>query len=118
MSENTSQQIDDDFPSCITSLPEVDINFQGVRGWLAQGEGTQIVFFDIAPSGDVPPHAHGEQWGIVVNGELEFTIAGETRTYRKGDSYYIPAGVIHSARFPVHCQVIDFFPDPDRHKAK
>ncbi len=106
------------FPECITSLPEVETNFTGVQGWLAQGETTQTVFFDIEAAGDVPPHAHGEQWGIVVEGEIEFTIAGETRTYGKGDSYHIPAGVIHSARFPTRCFVIDFFPDPDRHKVK
>jgi len=110
--------MNDTFPACITSLPEVDTGFNGVQGWLAQGATTQTVFFDIQPAGDVPPHAHGEQWGIVVDGELEFTIGGVTRTYRKGDSYHIPAGVVHSARFPAHCRVIDFFPDPDRHKAK
>ena len=106
------------FPSCITSLPEVDAGFNGVRGWVAQGNTTQIVFFDIEAAGNVPPHAHGEQWGIVVDGELEFTIDGVTRVYRKGDSYHIPAGVVHSARFPTPCRVIDFFPDPDRHKIK
>jgi quercetin dioxygenase-like cupin family protein len=106
------------FPECITSLPEVETNFSGVRGWLAQGETTQTVFFQIEAAGDVPPHSHGEQWGIVVDGELEFTIGGESRIYRKGDSYHIPAGVVHSARFPTSCHVIDFFPDPDRHKVK
>jgi len=110
--------MDEMFPRCITSLPEVDTTFAGVRGWVAQGATTQTVFFDIQPAGDVPPHSHGEQWGIVVEGELEFTIDGVTRLYRKGDSYHIPAGVVHSARIPTRCRVIDFFPDPDRHKIK
>src|SRR5437667_142849 len=61
--------MDELFPACITSLPEVDVSFSGVRGWLAQGATTQVVFFDIEASVDVPPHSHGEQWGIVVNGE-------------------------------------------------
>ena len=106
------------FPACITSLPEVDTNFNGVRGWVAQGATTQTVFFDIEATGDVPTHSPGEQWGLVVDGEIEFTIGGETGVYGKGDTYHIPAGVVHSARFLSRCRVIDFFSDPDRHKVK
>lgn len=108
----------DEFPSCITALPEVDTNFTGVQGWLAQGAGTQVVFFDIEAGGVVPAHSHGEQWGIVVDGEIEFTIGGETSVYRKGDAYHIPAGTEHSAKFRTRFRCIDFFPDPARHKAK
>lgn len=107
-----------EFPACIMSLPEADTNFDGVRGWIAQGGQTQVVFFDIEAGGVVPPHSHGEQWGIVVDGEIEFTIGGETKVYRKGDTYHIPAGVEHSAKFRTHFRCIDFFPDPARHKAK
>lgn len=110
--------MDDLFPACITSLPEVDTPFNGVRAWLAQGATTQTVFFDIEATGDVPAHSHGEQWGIIVDGEIEFTIGGQTRVYGKGDCYHIPAGVVHSAKFLSRCRVIDFFPDPDRHKVK
>lgn len=33
------------YPEPITSLPEADIPFEGVRGWLSQGPDHQVVFF-------------------------------------------------------------------------
>jgi len=107
-----------DWPELIKSLPEADIPFDGVRGWLLQGQNCQQVFFDIEPIGSVPPHSHGAQWGIMVDGEMKLTIGGETRPIRTGESYYIPAGVQHSATFLSHCRVIDFFEDADRYQIR
>lgn len=76
---------------------------------------------DISPVGEVPPHSHGAQWGVVVEGEMMLIPlcgTGETRSYRKGEAYFIPAGAVHSARFNSRVFVIDFFADPDRYKAK
>ena len=109
---------EDKFPDMITSMPEADIPMPGVRGWISQAQDHQAIFFDIDPVGEVPPHSHGEQWGIVVEGEMELTIGGQLRTYRPGDSYHIPAGVEHSARFLSHVRVIDVFADPERYKPK
>jgi len=109
---------EDKFPDMITSLPEADIPMPGVRGWISQAKDHQTVFFDIKPGGEVPPHSHGEQWGIVVDGEMELTIGGQPRICRRGDSYYIPAGVEHSARFLTHFRTIDVFADPERYKPK
>ena len=106
------------FPDAIHSLPEADIPFPGVRGWLSQAADHQIVFFEIEPIGEVPPHHHGEQWGVVVEGEMELTIGGQKRRYRAGDSYHIPAGVEHGARFITAVRAIDFFADADRYKVK
>ena len=105
-------------PDMITGLPQVDVPLAGVGGWLSQGSGHQIVFFDIEPVSQVPLHSHGAQWGIVVEGEMELTIGGETRIYRRGDSYHIPAGVEHGARFLSHFRAIDVFADADRYRAK
>ncbi|MBI4466458.1 MAG: cupin domain-containing protein [Acidobacteria bacterium] len=106
------------YPPEICALPEADIPFAGVRGWLLQGETGSVVFFDLAAIGRVPPHAHGAQWGCVLEGEMELTIGGETRTYRRGDSYYIPAGTVHSATFRTRTFVIDFFAERDRYRPK
>lgn len=106
------------FPDLIRTLPEADIPLDGVHGWISQARDHQIVFLDIDPIGEVPPHSHGEQWGIVVEGEMELTIGGETRRYGPGDSYHIPAGVVHGARFLSHFRAIDFFADAERYKPK
>jgi len=110
--------LDHDWPDMIKGLPEADIPFDGVRGWLLQGPDHQLVFFDIAPIGEVPPHSHGAQWGIMVDGEMHLTIGGETRHIKTGDSYFIPSGVEHAATFVTRCRVIDFFEDVDRYRAK
>ena len=106
------------YPNVITDLPRIDMPLDGVRGWLSQAATHQVVFFDIDPIGEIPPHSHGEQWGIVVEGEMELTIGGETKRYGPGDSYHIPAGVEHGAKFLSHFRAIDFFADVDRYKAR
>jgi len=105
-------------PGFVQHLPEVDIPMDGVRGWLSQGADHQIVFFDIEPIGEISPHSHGEQWGIVVEGEMELTIDGAFRVCRKGDSYYIPAGAVHGAVFRSHFRAIDVFADRGRYRAR
>ena len=106
------------FPEFVTNLPEADIPFPGVRGRISQAPSHQIIFMDIEAIGEVAPHRHGEQWGIVVEGEMELTIGGVTRRYRPGDSYHIPANVEHGATFLTRVRVIDVFADVNRYRAK
>jgi quercetin dioxygenase-like cupin family protein len=106
------------FPECVTNIPEAGIPFPGVRGNISQGPNHQILFMDIEPIGNVAPHRNGEQWGIVVEGEMLLTIAGETRTYRAGDSYHIPAIVERAATFPTRVRIIDVFRDANRYRPK
>jgi quercetin dioxygenase-like cupin family protein len=111
------RKMDPFYPHEITGLPEADIPFDGVRGWLFQGRDHQIVFFEIELIGEVAPHSHGAQWGVVFEGEMEMTIGGVKRTYMKGDMYFIPEGVVHSARFNMKTWLMDFFADVDRYRA-
>jgi len=106
------------FPPLIEDLPDIDLPMEGVRGKLLQGVDKQVVFFDIQPVGAIPEHSHGAQWGIVLEGEVELTIGGQTKTYKKGDAYHIPAGVTHSARSTVPFKALDVFDDVDRYTAK
>ena len=110
--------MNDFFPQDITGLPEADIPFEGVKGWLSQGTDHQIVFFEIDAVGEVAPHSHGAQWGTVFKGEMDLTIGGKTQTFRKGDCYYVPAGVVHSAVFRQKTWLMDFFADKQRYKSK
>lgn len=106
------------FPEFVTGLPEADIPFPGVRGWISQAPSHQVIFLDIEPIGNVAPHRHGAQWGIVVEGEMQLTIGGETRKYGPGDSYLIPANVEHAATFLTRVRVIDVFADENRYRAR
>ncbi len=103
------------YPEMIRLLPDADIPFDGVHGKLLQGKDQQVVFFEIEPIGEVAEHKHGAQWGVVFEGEMELTIGGETKTYRKGDSYFVPAGVLHSAVFREKTYLMDVFADKDRY---
>ena len=53
--------------------------------------------------------------GFQVGDEIELTIGGEKRVYRKGDSYTIPEGVPHSGVIKDGCLAMDYFSDPDRY---
>jgi quercetin dioxygenase-like cupin family protein len=106
------------FPDIITTLPEADISFNGVKGWISQNVDHEVVFLEIDAIGKVAEHSHCAQWGIVVKGEMDLTIGGDTKTYAKGDSYFIPDGVIHSAVFKTKTWAIDFFDDNKRYLPK
>ena len=106
------------FPDLIRSLPEADISFKGIKGWISQAEDHQVVFFEIEPIGKVAEHKHGAQWGVVFEGEMDMTIGGITKTFKKGDSYFIPSGVLHSAVFRTKTYVMDVFADRERYKSK
>lgn len=106
------------YPEMINHLPDADIPFKGVKGKLFQGEEHQIVFFDIDAIGEVPEHAHGAQWGVVFEGEMDLTINGVTKTYKKGDQYFISAGVKHSANFKKRTRLMDYFEDKNRYAKK
>lgn len=106
------------FPDIITKLPQADIPFPGVKGWISQNIDHQVVFLEIEAIGGVAEHSHCAQWGIVVEGEMDLTIGGVTNNYKKGDSYFIPDGVPHSAIFKQKTYAIDYFDDNKRYLPK
>ncbi len=107
-----------EYPKMITDLPEADIPFEGIRGFLVQSESQQLVFMDIASAGNVPEHSHSAQFGVVLDGEVTLTVGGVSTRYKKGDSYSIPSGVPHSAEFHSQVQMIDFFDENARFGVK
>lgn len=61
------------------------------------GERMLMSVVDLPAGAVVPPHSHPhEQAGVVLEGELTFTVGGETRTLQPGDMWIIPGGVEHS----------------------
>ncbi len=86
------------FPEPIQNLPKADIPLKGLSAYLSQAENHQILFMEFEEDVELPEHAHDAQIGIVLEGKIDLVIDGEKYTYQKGDRYYIPAGVKHSAK--------------------
>jgi len=108
------------FPDFIEAFPGIDVPFPEdvVQTAVVQSDAGLVAFFSFLKDMELPVHSHGAQWGTVVEGEIEFTIGRETKTYRAGDSYSIPAGVEHGALIKSGTRVIDVFEEADRYKIK
>lgn len=109
-----------ELPEIITRLPEVllPLPSTSVHTSLLQSEQGQLVFFQILKDAELPPHSHKGQWGTVLEGTLELTVGGVTQRHEPGSSYYIPAGVVHSARLTAGSKIIEFFEETDRYQRK
>ena len=106
------------FPEPITKLPLADIPLVGLKAHLSQSDNHQILFMQFEESVDLPEHSHEAQVGFVLEGKIDFIMDGEEFTFTRGDRYYIPAGVKHSARIFAGYADITFFEEPDRYSPK
>ena len=107
------------FPDVINRLPMAEINVEGAKAWILQGETSQLVFFEFKSGTKVPEHSHTyPQWGMVIDGKMELTVDGEPWMCEKGDEYLIPVGAKHFARFLAKTRVMDYFSEKNRYKPK
>jgi quercetin dioxygenase-like cupin family protein len=106
------------FPDPIMRLPEADVPLDGVRAYLSQSESHQVVFMEFSKDVVVPEHSHESQWAVVLEGRIDIVIGGETRILGKGDQYFIPKGVKHSANIYAGYADVTFFNQKDRYRRK
>ena len=106
------------FPDFIMTLPEIDVPLPGARGWLLQGEGQQVAFLEFTETVDVPEHSHEEQWEFAIAGHVVLHMRGESVEYTAGESFYIPAGVPHSARVQAGYKAVIFFNSSQRYRTR
>ena len=69
------------------------------------GNGCQMGCFEmrVPPGSNVPPphsHANNEELVYVLEGVLRYTVGGETRDLRPGDTMATPRGVVHGFSNP------------------
>ena len=64
-------------PPEVLALPSVEIPVAGVTGYSLQNDSRQVVFFIFEEGVSVPDHAHCEQRGMVISGEMVLEIEGE-----------------------------------------
>ena len=82
----------------IEALPSREIG-PGVTIQPLAGEHVMFNYVRLAPSGQVPLHAHPhEQLGLIMEGEMDMQIGDQRQTLRPGATYVIPGGVSHSGR--------------------
>ena len=107
------------YPGVITRLPEAQLQVEGAKAWILQAETSQLVFFQFPPGKCLPSHNHSyDQWGLVIDGEMELTVAGKPQIFKKGDEYLVPAGSAHSAKFLRPTRVMDYFSEKNRYNPK
>lgn len=84
---------------------------EGIELRFIHGERMTFAHFTFMPNTPLPEHRHPhEQIGMVVRGELELTVAGETRAVAAGGAYHIPSNTVHSARcLKDRAEVIEVF---------
>jgi quercetin dioxygenase-like cupin family protein len=106
------------FPLPITELPKADIPLSGINAYLSQSDNHQIVFSEYTKDAEIPEHSHESQWGVVLEGKIEFCIEGKIRAYTKGDRFFIPKGTRHSCKVYAGYADIIFFNERNRFKVK
>ncbi len=106
------------FPNIITNLPEADIPIKGVHAYLLQSENQQILFMSFENDVEITEHSHEAQWGVVLDKEIELLIGDKKYIFKKGDTYFIPKCVKHSAKIKQGYKDITLFDQKDRYKVK
>jgi quercetin dioxygenase-like cupin family protein len=62
------------------------------------GEGLMTCWIAIEPGAEVAAHSHAnEQLGVVIEGSITISAAGETRTLETGEAYAVKPDVPHQA---------------------
>lgn len=97
----------------VAGIPPVEF-VPGLQFQPVLGEKTMVNFVSFAEHTEAPTHVHEEeQIVIVLDGEFEFWIDGESRTMRRGDVAVVPPWVSHGARtHDSKCREVDVFNPP------
>ncbi len=94
------------FSEWFKAFKQIEI-WPGLDMAVLSGHKGQIGFAQVSEEIFVPEHAHEGQWGVVLEGEVEFVLGSDRKVFRKGDYYHIPAGVPHSAKLAAGTALID-----------
>lgn len=106
------------FPLPITRLPRADVPLKGMTGFLSQGKSHQVVFSEYTRNANIPEHSHSTQWGVVLKGKIRFIVKGKSRTFTRGEVFFIPGGARHSSQVIAPYADVQFFAEKSRFKAR
>lgn len=91
-------------------IPPIEVA-PGVRIRAPYGQNLMLSRVEFDAGAVVPMHNHPhEQGGVMLEGKMKFTIAGETRVVTAGESFIIPPNVPHRAEaVDGPCVALDIF---------
>ena len=95
----------------LADQPLLKIWGETVRARRIEGEKITLAIVELEPNAVVPEHRHAaEQIGMVITGQMHFTVDGETRDLRPGGTWRIPSDRPHDVvAGPEGAVVIDTF---------
>jgi quercetin dioxygenase-like cupin family protein len=95
----------------IDTVPVIDVWGDTVRARRIEGERITLALVQLAADSVVPGHRHeNEQLGMVITGNVTFTIEDETRELGPGGTWRIPPGAFHEVKVGLTgAVVIDVF---------
>ena len=77
------------------------------------GEKMTIARITFSAGAHLAAHKHNnEQFTMVLQGEMEFTVDGQTKTVREGEIVFLPSNSFHGAKANVASVVLDMFAPP------
>lgn len=80
----------------------------GVKLQLVHGENLTTGYWELEVSAKLDGHSHPhEQIQSLIEGEMEFTVEGETTLLKAGDVLVIPPNAHHSAKVLRKCRIVD-----------
>ncbi len=85
--------------------------FPGILTRTFWGDQMLLSRVELAPHAVATAHSHPhEQAGVVLSGEMELTIEGETQRLGPGDFYLAPGDAVHEARAGAEgCVALEIF---------
>jgi quercetin dioxygenase-like cupin family protein len=85
--------------------------FPGVHIYTMAAQQMMLSYVDLEPNSVVELHQHPhEQMGLLLDGELTFTVGDETKRLSPGEMWRIPGGVPHTCTAgPRGAKAIDVF---------
>jgi quercetin dioxygenase-like cupin family protein len=95
----------------LADFPLLEIWGDTVKARRVEGEHITLAVVELAPNAVVPEHRHAnEQLGMVITGQMHFTVEGESRTLGPGGTWRILGDRPHDVvAGPEGAVVIDVF---------
>ncbi len=101
------------FADIIKKVPVRDYGIDGLEVHVDHTSTGTVYFVSAEKEVVFPEHSHAAQWTVVVSGQCLFTAEGKTVTYKKGDTYLIPAGLKHQITLCAGYAEVDYVDDPN-----